>query len=141
MPIDTPSLWALFVSAFVSSTLFPGGSEVVLAVLSYQQTYSPWVLLVVATAGNTLGGMSTWAMGRFLDWWVPNSSVKAPHYQRAINWLRRWGSPALFLSWVPVIGDPLCLAAGWLRVMWLPALLWIALGKAVRYAVVVLLVS
>ena len=141
MPTDDPSLWALFVSAFVSSTLFPGGSEAVLAVLSYQRAHDPWVLLAVATTGNTLGGMSTWVVGRFLDWWVPNSSIKRPHYQRAIGWLRRWGSPALLLSWVPVIGDPLCLVAGWLRIMWVPALVFIALGKAARYAVVVFLVT
>ena len=141
MPTDDPSLWALFVSAFVSSTLFPGGSEAVLAVLSYQQAHNPWVLLAVATTGNTLGGMSTWAVGRFLDWWVPNSSIKAPTYQRAIDWLQRWGSPALLLAWVPVIGDPLCLVAGWLRVMWLPALVCIGLGKAARYAVVIFLAS
>ncbi len=141
MPTDDPSLWALFVSAFVSSTLFPGGSEAVLAVLSYQQAHNPWVLLAVATTGNTLGGMSTWAVGRFLDWWVPNSSIRALTYQRAIDWLQRWGSPALLLSWVPVIGDPLCLVAGWLRVMWLPALVFIGLGKAARYAVVIFLAS
>lgn len=141
MPIDNPSLWALFVSAFVSSTLFPGGSEAVLAVLSYQQAYAPWVLLGVATAGNTLGGMSTWAVGRFLDWCVPNSSIKTPHDQRGMNWLRRWGSPALFFSWIPVFGDPLCLVAGWLRVGWFSALVWIGLGKAARYAVVVFLAS
>jgi len=113
----------------------------VLAVLSYQQAHNPWVLLAVATTGNTLGGMSTWAVGRFLDWWVPNSSIKAPTYQRAIDWLQRWGSPALLLAWVPVIGDPLCLVAGWLRVMWLPALVCIGLGKAARYAVVIFLAS
>ena len=139
MSLDDPSLWGLFVSAFVSSTLFPGGSEAVLGVLSYRQTHNIWVLLAVATAGNTLGGMSTWAVGRFMDWCLPESLLKKSQYQRGAAWLRRWGSPALLLSWVPILGDPLCLAAGWLRVMWLPALVFIALGKAVRYGVVIFL--
>ena len=141
MPIDDPSLWGLFVSAFVSSTLFPGGSEAVLAVLNYQRMHDPLVLLAVATAGNTLGGLSTWAIGRCLNWWVPISSIRTPHYQRALIWIRQWGSPVLLLSWVPVIGDPLCLAAGWLRVMWVSAVVFIALGKAGRYAGVLYLTS
>ncbi len=67
MPADVFTLWALFFSAFLASTLLPGGSEVVLAALAYQGQDDPWTLLLVATAGNTLGGMSTWAVGRFVD--------------------------------------------------------------------------
>ncbi len=137
MPADIPTLWALFLSAFLASTLLPGGSEVVLAALAYQGQDDPWTLLVVATTGNTLGGMFTWAVGRFVDWWYPSSNVSQQKYQRAMEWLRRWGSPVLILSWVPVVGDPLCLAGGWLRIHWLPALFWIGLGKAARYAVIV----
>lgn len=137
MPADVPTLWALFLSAFLASTLLPGGSEVVLAALAYQGQDDPWTLLLVATAGNTLGGMSTWAVGRFVDWWYPSTTVSQPKYQRAMEWVRRWGSPVLILSWVPFVGDPLCLAGGWLRIHWLPALFWIGLGKAARYAVIV----
>jgi membrane protein YqaA with SNARE-associated domain len=137
MPADVLTLWALFLSAFVASTLLPGGSEVVLAALAYQGQDDPWTLLLVATAGNTLGGMSTWAVGRFVDWWYPSTNISQPKYQRAMEWVRRWGSPVLILSWVPVVGDPLCLAGGWLRIHWVAALFWIGLGKAARYAVIV----
>ncbi len=141
MPADVSTLWALFLSAFLASTLLPGGSEVVLAALAYQGQDDPWKLLLVATAGNTLGGMSTWAVGRFVDWWYPSRNVSQPKYQRAMEWVRRWGSPVLVLSWVPVVGDPLCLAGGWLRIHWLPALFWIGIGKAARYVVIVYAVS
>lgn len=137
MSAADPTLWALFLSAFLASTLLPGGSEVVLGALAYQGHHDPWMLLVVATAGNTLGGMSTWGVGRFVDWWYPSGNVRQAKYQRAMEWIRRWGSPVLILSWVPVLGDPLCLAGGWLRIHWVAALFWIGLGKAARYAVIV----
>lgn len=141
MPTEVPTLWALFLSAFLASTLLPGGSEVVLGALALQGHYDPWKLLLVASAGNTLGGMSTWCVGRFLDWWYPSSGFTHPKYQRALDWLRRWGSPVLILSWVPIVGDPLCLAGGWLRVHWVAALFWIGIGKAARYAVILYVAS
>lgn len=132
------SLWGLFLSAFVSSTLLPGGSEAVLLLLAAQGTADRLLLLAVATLGNTLGGMSSWALGRFIAWRFPLRSL-SDKQQRAVARVRRWGSSALLLSWLPVIGDPLCLAAGWLRTYWLPSLLFIAAGKAARYAVLLLL--
>lgn len=132
------SLWGLFLSAFVSSTLLPGGSEAVLLLLAAESTTDKLLLLAVATLGNTLGGMSSWALGRFIVWRFPARQF-ADKEQQAIARIRRWGSPALLLSWLPVVGDPLCLAAGWLRTHWLPSLLFIAAGKAARYAVLLLL--
>ena len=132
------SLWGLFLSAFISSTLLPGGSEVVLVLIAADSGADKLVLLAVATLGNTLGGMSSWGLGRFIAWRFPLRRF-ADKEQRAIARIRRWGSPALLLSWLPVIGDPLCLAAGWLRTYWLPSLLFIAAGKAARYAVLLLL--
>jgi membrane protein YqaA with SNARE-associated domain len=132
------SLWGLFLSAFVSSTLLPGGSEAVLLLLAAKSSADKLLLLAVATAGNTLGGMSSWALGRFIAWRFPARQVADKH-QQAVARLQRWGSPALLLSWLPVIGDPLCLAAGWLRMHWLLSLLFIAAGKAGRYAVLLLL--
>ena len=136
MIVEGAGLWALFLSAFLAATLLPGGSEAVLAVLAVQGEYDPWLLLAVASAGNTLGGMSTWGLGRFAGWWYPASQFTQPRYHRPIRWLQRWGSSALLLSWVPVVGDSLCLVGGWLRVHWLPALVWIAIGKAARYGVI-----
>ena len=129
-----PGLWALFASAFVSSTLLPGGSEAVLLVLALDPSYGHFDLLLVASLGNTLGGMTTWAIGRLLAHWMPETRLRRKSHQLAVGRVRKWGSPILLLSWVPVIGDPLCLAAGWLRVSSLVALAFIGLGKVLRYA-------
>lgn len=137
MSAEEYTLGGLFLSAFISSTLFPGGSEVVLAVLLAQRTYDPWVLFGVATAGNTLGGMSSWGLGLLISWRYPVSCLTKPRHQQAVERIQRWGSPLLLLSWVPVIGDPLCVAAGWLRVNGIIALVLIGLGKALRYAAIV----
>lgn len=118
---------ALFFAAFVSATLFPGGSEVLLSGAIAGQPENTLWLVAVATAGNTLGAMTSWAIGRFIP-----TMKKTP---RALEWLRRWGLWALFFSWLPVVGDALPLAAGWLRIdPWL-SLAVIALGKLIRYAV------
>jgi membrane protein YqaA with SNARE-associated domain len=125
------ALAGLFASAFISSTLLPGGSEALLVYLG-TQGYSAAVLLVVATAGNTLGGMTSWLIGRSLVNRGSAEGLKVSQ-RRAMERMRRWGRPALLFSWLPVIGDPLCLAAGLLRIGWLPALVLIGIGKAARY--------
>jgi membrane protein YqaA with SNARE-associated domain len=130
------TLWGLFASAFVSATLFPGGSEVVLFLAAREQQYDPSLLLVVATAGNTLGALTTWFLGRMLAKRYPLDRPRKPAQQRAVTWLRRWGSPLLLLSWLPLVGDPLCFAAGWLRMPLTWSGAFIAAGKAARYAVV-----
>ncbi len=130
------TLWGLFVSAFVSSTLLPGGSELVLVWLAEKTQTAPAVLLAVAAAGNTLGGMTSWGLGRVLVWRWPALEPAKPTHQRALARLRRWGSPVLLLSWLPVIGDPLCVAAGWLRIPWAWSALLIGVGKTARYAVI-----
>ena len=131
---DTGPVW-LFLSAFVSSTLLPGGSEAVFGLMLWRAEHAPGVLLAIATLGNTLGGMTSWGIGRLIAWRYPARRLTSGQ-DRAIERLRRWGSPALLLSWVPVIGDPLCLAAGWLKVHWLLAALLIGTGKAARYAAI-----
>jgi membrane protein YqaA with SNARE-associated domain len=132
-------LWTLFTSAFISSTLFPGGSEAVLWLLADDYTWlSLWA---VATAGNSLGGMSTWLIGRVIAWRYPAGGLSGEKHRVAVERLRRWGSPALLLSWLPLIGDPLCLAAGWLRIDWRLSLLLITSGKGARYAALLWLVS
>ena len=133
------SLWGMFLSAFASSTLLPGGSEAVLLLLAQRDGADKLLLLAVATLGNTLGGMSSWGLGRFIGWRWPARPFKETQ-QRAMARVQRWGSPVLLFSWVPVIGDPLCLAAGWLRTHWLPSLVFIAIGKAGRYAALLLVV-
>ena len=129
-------LWGLFVSAFLSATLLPGGSEVVLAYLAGADDHDPLLLLAVASAGNPLGGMSSWLLGRLL----PAGHLQRPELHPAVARIAKHGTPVLLLSWVPIIGDPLCAAAGWLRVPWQWALLYIAAGKIVRYGIILLLV-
>ena len=118
------SLWTLFLSSFFAATILPGGSEVVLIGVLKLHPETLWTALLVATLGNTLGGMVTFGMGRALP---PTRPIK--HVEK----LRRYGTPLLVLAWVPLIGDALCLAAGWLRLDPWAALLFIALGKFVRY--------
>ena len=133
------SLWGLFSSAFLSSTLLPGGSEAVLVYLASHETYSPFILLLVAALGNTLGGMTSWSLGRLIAVKYPARGLVKPAHQNAVTRLQHWGSPLLLLSWLPLIGDPLCVAAGWLRIHWLMSLLFIGIGKTARYAVLLYL--
>ena len=129
-------LGSLFASAFLSATLLPGGSEVVLAYLSGADNHNGLILLVVASAGNTLGGMTSWLIGRL----IPAGRLQRSELHPSVERIRQYGPPVLLLSWLPFIGDPLCVAAGWLRVSWWWALLYIALGKSARYAVILLLI-
>jgi membrane protein YqaA with SNARE-associated domain len=127
--LDGPvGLGALFISSFVSATLLPGGSELLLFALLADSPRLFWPALGVATAGNTLGGMSSYLLGRL----VPQRTLPA----RQIAWMQRFGAPALLLSWAPVVGDALCVAAGWLRVSPAKALLYLAVGKGLRYLAV-----
>ena len=113
---DEPvGLWSLFASAFLSATLLPGSSEVLLAYLFTTNLYPATLLLAVATLGNTLGGFTSYWIGRFLAYKYPNKSLRR-HHQLAVTRIRRWGSLTLLFSWAPIIGDPLCVAAGYLKI-------------------------
>jgi len=133
---DDLSLWGLFLSAFISSTLFPGGSEVALGVLAANRTHAPGLLLAVASVGNTLGALTTWLLGWLVARGLPPEKHLTEPRRRALDRVRRFGSPVLLLSWLPVVGDPLCFAAGALRLPFPASVLFIALGKTARYAAV-----
>jgi membrane protein YqaA with SNARE-associated domain len=135
---DALSLWGLFISAFISSTLFPGGSEVALGVLASQGRHDPWLLLAIASLGNTLGALTTWLLGYLVARRLPLEARLTEKRRHALTRVRHWGSPALLFSWLPVVGDPLCFAAGFLRLPFFASLLFIALGKIARYAVILL---
>lgn len=121
---ETLSLWTLFASSFLAATLLPGGSEAVLfgALRAHPQLY--WPALFVATIGNTLGGMSSYLVGRVIP---QHGELKG------LNRMRQHGTPLLLLSWVPIIGDAFCFAAGWLRLNPLLAAAFMAAGKFGRY--------
>jgi membrane protein YqaA with SNARE-associated domain len=122
-------LWALFAAAFVSATVLPANSELVLVAVLQGAPREAALAIAVATLGNTLGGMTTYGIGRLLP-------ARGLPSERIVGAVRRWGAAALLLSWVPVVGDGLCAAAGWLRVPWWQALTAMALGKLARYLVV-----
>ncbi len=124
---ESASLLSLFASSFLAATLLPGGSEIaLLAVLKiFPGTF--WTTLAIATVGNTLGGMVSFGMGWLLP---PTKQLKY------VENIRKYGTPALLLAWTPVLGDALCLAAGWLRLTWWQAALFMAIGKFARYWVI-----
>lgn len=134
--ISDMSLWGLFISALISSTLAPGGSEVVLAYLVRQQQHGLFTLWLLATTGNTLGALITWAMGYVTARRFPLDDSLAHKNRRAFELVQQWGALALLFSWLPVVGDGLCLLAGWLRLSFIVSLLNIVLGKGLRYAVI-----
>jgi membrane protein YqaA with SNARE-associated domain len=126
----------LFLSALVAATLLPMQSEAVLTGLLLAG-YSPVSLVVAASLGNVLGSLVNWGLGlgvaHFRDRpWFP---VKPDALERAGRWYRRWGKWSLLLSWAPVIGDPLTLAAGVMREPLAPFLLLVTLAKVGRYLV------
>jgi membrane protein YqaA with SNARE-associated domain len=129
---ESITLGALFASSFLAATLLPGGSEAVLFAVLKMHPEQFWPALGVATLGNTLGGLSSYLLGRLIPQTKPLKGLAT---------VQRWGSPALLLSWVPLLGDPLCVAAGWLRLNPLLASVYICVGKFVRYYIVATLSS
>ncbi len=126
------SLGTVFVVSFLSATLLPLGSEPVVYGLVDLNPELFWPVVLVATAGNTLGGA--------LDWWLGYGSHrildkygKSAHHIRALAWLERLGPKACLLAWLPAVGDPLCAVAGWLRLPFWPCLFYMAIGKFARY--------
>lgn len=123
------SLAALFVAAFVSATVLPANSEIVLLAVLKAHPERAVAAIALATIGNTLGGLTTYALGRLL----PARTLPAPRVMAAV---RRYGAWSLLGSWIPLVGDALCAAAGWLRVPWPAALAALAAGKLARYLAV-----
>jgi len=121
-------LAALFLASFTAATLIPLPSEA--ALFAYLKAFpeNTALAVAVATVGNTLGGMTTYFLGRFF----PVERLNT----RYVPFLRKNGAVGLLLAWTPVIGDALCLAAGWLRVNWVAALCFMAAGRLARYVVV-----
>ena len=127
---------AVFSSAFFAATLIPGISEFVLARASIQGGTDHVVLLVVASAGNTLGSVVNWSLGRYLSHcrdhrWFP---VTGAGLDRASLWFNRFGIWSLLFAWLPFVGDPLTFAAGILRVPLVIFIPVVAAGKTMRYA-------
>jgi len=133
----------LFLAAFVAATILPAQSEALLASLVLGGAHAVWLLVVVASIGNVLGSLVNWLLGRMIESlagrrWFP---VSPSTLDRATLWYRRYGRWSLLLSWVPVIGDPLTVAAGVLREPLWSFLVLVSIAKTARYVVVAALAA
>ncbi len=140
---DLTAYSGLFIAALLAATLIPAQSESVLVGLVLSQHYAFWGLIAVATLGNTLGSVINWWLGRYLQHfqhkrWFP---VSAAGLQRAQMHFQRYGLWSLLLSWVPIIGDPLTVVAGLLRVPFWVFLGLVTLAKGGRYLLLAWLAS
>ncbi|MDD2061153.1 DedA family protein [Pseudomonas sp. GD03860] len=134
------SEWALFLSAFGAATLLPLQSEAVLVGLLVRDPQAVASLLLIATAGNVLGSIVNWLLGRGIEHlrdrrWFP---FKPAQLGKAQQRYQRYGQWSLLLSWMPVIGDPLTLIAGIMREPFWRFLLLVTVAKAGRYLVLAL---
>ena len=125
-------LSTVFVVAFVSATLLPMGSEPAVFGLVKLNPDLFWSAVLVATAGNTLGGALTWWMGLGAHEVVDKYRHSATHI-KALEWLEKLGPKACLLAWLPAVGDPLCAVAGWLKLPFWPCVVYMAIGKFARY--------
>ena len=132
----------LFLAAFAAATIVPAQSEAVLAGLLATRNYAPVILILVAGIGNVLGSVVNWLLGRGVERfrearWFP---VSAGSLERAGNWYRRYGWWSLLLSWLPIVGDPLTVAAGIMREPFGRFLIVVSIAKFGRYIVLAALV-
>lgn len=146
-------LSTVFLVSFISATLLPLGSEPAVFGLIKLNPDLFWPAVLVATVGNTLGGMVSWWMGlgAHKAWDAARRRRLAGHPElthdakppreltrterRVRIWLRRFGAKTCLLSWLPVVGDPLCAVAGWMRLPFWPCAGYMAIGKFLRYLV------
>ncbi len=132
LAIPDVGLSTVFIMSLLSATLLPLGSEpAVFGVVKINPTLF-WPTLGVATLGNTLGGI--------IDYWLGSGAQRAlapkpANKARWSDWLQRFGPKGMLLSWLPVVGDPLCTLAGWWRLPFWPCVLYMAIGKFMRYLV------
>jgi membrane protein YqaA with SNARE-associated domain len=141
-------LSTLFVVSFISATLLPLGSEPAVFGLVKLNPELFWPAVLVATVGNTLGGMVSWWMGLGAsEAWHRLQAKREAHaggapaapsnpaasHRKAARWLERYGPKACLLAWLPVVGDPLCSVAGWLKLPFWPCVVYMAIGKFGRY--------
>jgi membrane protein YqaA with SNARE-associated domain len=126
-------LSTVFFVSFVSATLLPLGSEPAVFGLVKLNPDLFWPAVLVATAGNTLGGAVTWWMGYGAERAYEKVKHHKPPDPRALRWLERFGAKACLLSWLPIVGDPLCAVAGWLKLPFWPCVFYMSIGKFARY--------
>jgi membrane protein YqaA with SNARE-associated domain len=126
----------LFVVSFLASTVLPLSTELIVVVMP-AMGFNIWLVGIIATLGNYLGALTMYYMGWYGTDFVLSRyvTIEQDKVERAQEWFRRWGPPALLLSWVPFIGDPLCAVAGSLKMPVLTFTVWTIIGKGLRYVV------
>ena len=134
---------SLFAISFLAATILPFSSELTLAGLIATSNYDNLLLLVVASFGNVLGSVVNWILGFYsrnltTKKWFP---FKDKQIENSSKWFSKFGKWSLLFSWLPVIGDPLTLVAGLLRVKFLEFLILVMIGKISRYLVIIYLLS
>ena len=134
---------SLFTISFLAATILPFSSELTLAGLIATSNYDNLILLIVASLGNTLGSVVNWALGFYsrnltTKKWFP---FKDKQIENSSKWFDKFGKFSLLFAWVPIIGDPLTLVAGLLRVRFLDFIILVAIGKVSRYVIVFYLMS
>lgn len=134
--------FGLFVVSFLAATLLPGGSEIALTAALTTTQKSVVLLIAFATIGNVLGSLVNWVLGRYFNHlqdrsWYP---IKPNQMVRAEQWYRKYGRWSLFLSWAPIIGDPLTLISGMFREPLISFVILVTIAKLTRYLVVSALV-
>ena len=134
---------SLFISSFLSSTILPGHSEIILTAFIFLKKYPIINLIFFASIGNILGSILNWCIGYFLtnlkDWkWFP---INKSQLTRVSSWFLKYGKWTLFLSWVPIIGDPLTIIAGIFRVPIYTFILIVSLAKTMRYVFISLVAT
>lgn len=140
---DLAAYLSMFSSALVAASLLPAQSEAVLVSLVLGGAQPVWALVTVASVGNVLGAVINWVLGRSIErfrerrWFPVGPAALASAQTR----YQRWGKWSLLLSWMPVIGDPLTLAAGFLREPLPVFLLLVTIAKTTRYLVLVALIQ
>ena len=141
MDFSTLGYIGLFLAGFLSSTILPMNSEAVLFIL-LTQGFDPWTCLVVATIGNSLGGLTNYWIGSFGKIaWLHRLGMSEKRLNQLEKRIQRYGYWLAFFSWVPFVGDPLTIALGYFRVSFTRVVILIVLGKCLRYAVLIWLVN
>jgi membrane protein YqaA with SNARE-associated domain len=134
---------SLFIISFLAATILPFSSELTLAGLIIASNYDKLLLWIVASFGNVTGSAVNWALGFYsrnltTKKWFP---FKETQIEKSSQWFRKFGKWTLLFAWVPIIGDPLTLVAGLLRVRFLDFIILVAIGKVSRYLVVLYLIG
>jgi len=134
---------SLFIISFLAATILPFSSELTLAGLMATSSYDNLLLLIAASLGNVLGSVINWILGFYSrnlskKKWFP---IKDEQIEKSSKWFNKFGRWSLLFAWVPIIGDPLTLAAGLLRVKFTKFLILVTIGKVSRYLVIFYLLS